>query len=69
MYSERIQKLQNELGIEVTNFENIGLYSCDLDDQDEEEDNEFAEDNQEIVQDDEQFIDDTRNVLRDDRLF
>jgi hypothetical protein len=36
MYAERIQKLQKELDIEVTNFENIGLYASDLDDQDEE---------------------------------
>jgi len=32
MYAERIQKLQKELGIEVTNFENIGLIASDIDD-------------------------------------
>ena len=68
MYPESIQKLQKELGIEVTNFENIGLYASDLDDQDEEENIEFAEHNQEIVQDDDPLADENRDVLRDDVL-
>lgn len=68
MYAERIQKLQKELGIEITNFENIGLYASDLDDQDEEENNEFVYDSQNILWDDDQFIDYNRDPLQDDVL-
>jgi len=31
MYKQRIQKLQKELDIEVTNFENIEVYASDAD--------------------------------------
>jgi len=63
MYAERIQKLQKELGIEITNFENIGIYASDLNDQDKEENNEFVEDSQDILRDDDQFIDYNRDPL------
>ena len=41
MYAERIQKVQTELGIEVTNFENIGVYAADIYNEDEDQNNEF----------------------------
>lgn len=68
MYAERIQKLQKELGIEITNFENIGIYASDLNDQDKEENNEFVEDSQDVLGDDDQFIDYNRDPLQDDVL-
>lgn len=34
MYEQRIQKLQKELDIEVTNFENIEVYASNADYQD-----------------------------------
>ena len=67
MYAERIQKLQKELGIEVTNFANIGVYAEDVYDEDDDENNQSADNNQEIEQqDDEQFVYDKRDVLADD---
>ncbi|MDR4512400.1 MAG: hypothetical protein MRJ93_11935 [Nitrososphaeraceae archaeon] len=66
MYAERIQKLQKELGIEITNFANIGVYAADVYDEDDDQNNESAEINQEISQDDDQCNYDNRDVLRDD---
>ena len=67
MYAERIQKLQKELCIEITNFANIGVYAADVYEEDDDENNESAENNQETEQEDaEQFVDDNRDVLADD---
>ena len=66
MYAERIQKLQKELGIEVTNFANIGVYAADVYDEDDDQNNELGDNNQEIEREDEQFVDDNRDVLKDD---
>lgn len=66
MYAESIQKLQKELGIEVTNFANIGVYAADVYDEDDDQNNELGDNNQEIEREDEQFVDDNRDVLKDD---
>jgi len=76
MYAERIQKLQKELGLEITNFANIGVYVADVyDEDDEDEDKNKDKENQDVLQNqdvlryDDPLAVENQDVLRDDGLF